>query len=331
VPTELRPLAESLERLYAIPPGHRHEDVPRATAPQVLGCDDSTLGELVRRGLPCSGPSGDELFDANDLFNLALYSGSGRSVPERALRYAIRWMAESPERLTATRRWTFSMTLSCARDGGCGADPRIEAALPMPELFGGRLEESPFAGEASVEHPASELTIAATVETRGEQRTLRSARLRGVVDEVLGSGLRWVKVPASMHARPDLLLPHGVATCTALSLHLAERCQAAGFEARTRRGWMLGMLDLVHAWVEVVDEDDEVKVVDPIFVLLAELAPNAHPELLELCRGSVTNRLLPTARSAGEPLERHVCDGAEAPIAKRITILPAREAAAATH
>jgi hypothetical protein len=330
-------LLASLERLFAIPPGHRSDDVPRASALQVLGCDDAALDELLRRGLSHAGPAGDERFDANDLFNLALYSGAGRSVPERALRYAIRWMAESPEKLTATRRWTFSVTLSCARPDGCGADPLIAAALPVPELFGGRLEDVSIApppergDEAGVECAGSEVQMTATVETRGELRTIRSPRLRAIVDEVLGSGLRWVKVPASIHARPELLLPHGVATCTALSLHLAERCREAGFEARTRRGWMLGMLDLIHAWLEVEDEDGETKVVDPIFVLLAGLAPDAHPELPELCRGSVTNRLLPTTRAAGEPIDRHTCDGAEAPLAKRTTILPAREPAAAPN
>jgi hypothetical protein len=115
-----------------------------------------------------------------------------------------------------------------------------------------------------------------------------------------------------------------VATCTALSRHLEERCREAGFLARTRRGWMLGMLDLVHAWLEVEDEDGVTKIVDPIFVLLAELARDPHPELPALCMGSQTNRLLPTTRRAGEPLERHVCGGGESPVEKRTTILPAR-------
>lgn len=318
-------LAASLERLYAIPPEHRREDVPRPAALQVLGCEDGVLGELVRRGLRCAGEPGEERFDSHDLFNLALYSGTGRSVPERALRYAIRWMAESPERLTETRRWTFSMHLSCTRPDGCGDDPSLTVALPVPELFGGSFVD--LAIDPPLEYAAGTVTIDATIETRGERRTLSSPELRALVGDVLGSGLRWVKVPPAVHARPDLLLPHGVATCAALSVHLAELCRAAGYEARTRRGWMLGMLDLVHAWVEVEDEDGETKVVDPIFVLLSELAASPHPELPELCLGSITNRLLPTARAAGEPLEHHVCGGAEVPLAKRTTILPAREEA----
>jgi hypothetical protein len=40
------------------------------------------------------------------------------------------------------------------------------------------------------------------------------------------------------------------------------------------------------------------------------------------------NRLVPTGHRAGDPLERHWCDGAESPVAKETTILPARAGSA---
>ena len=52
---------------------------------EMLRCGPDTLDGLVRAGLPCGGVPGAELFDRYDLFNLALLSGSGASVPERAI------------------------------------------------------------------------------------------------------------------------------------------------------------------------------------------------------------------------------------------------------
>src|SRR5688500_15292739 len=83
------------ERRCAIPAPFRDERVSRADALQTLRCGDELLDRLVAQGLPCGGARGDERFDAFDLFNLALDSGSGRSMPEMAFGFALRWMSGS--------------------------------------------------------------------------------------------------------------------------------------------------------------------------------------------------------------------------------------------
>jgi hypothetical protein len=83
------------------------------------------------------------------------------------------------------------------------------------------------------------------------------------------------------------------------------------------------MLDLVHAWVEVQDDDGEVKVIDPIFALFSSMVGSANPILRDPRISVRTNRLLPTARRAHEPLEQHCCGGRDATFTKRTTILPA--------
>jgi hypothetical protein len=320
---------ESLECLFPIPAPYRREEVGRAGALDVLGCDDDLLTELVRRGLPCAGEPGAELFDQNDLFNLALYSGSGRSVPERAFRFALRWMRDSPASLLAPRLWSFSLESRCGESGGCGTDGRWEFALPAPELFEGAMYDLAIdpagaraeGGTLECEH-ASAIRASGTVETRGEELRIVSPRLRRLIAEALSPPPRWIKVPEPLHAQPSLLLPSGVGTCAALSIQLERLCGEAGFEARTRQGWVLGMLDLVHAWLEVVDDDGRTKIVDPIFRLFFALTPAAHDAFGELCMGSRTNRLLPMQRHAGEPAERHWCRGGESATRRRTTILP---------
>jgi hypothetical protein len=80
--------------------------------------------------------------------------------------------------------------------------------------------------------------------------------------------------------------------------------------ATTRIGWVIGMLDLVHAWVEVVDADGVSKVVDPIFTLFAGTIPNANPDLLSTTHTMRTNRLIPTALRVGDRVATHPCDRA---------------------
>jgi hypothetical protein len=66
------------------------------------------------------------------------------------------------------------------------------------------------------------------------------------------------------------------------------------------------MLDLAHSWLEVVDDDGEVKAIDPAFVLLAAHAPQVDPGLIPACHGTFFNRLLSTAHEADQPLVQHL-------------------------
>ncbi len=321
----------SLEQLFAIPPEYRRLDAPRAHALEMLRCTEATLDALVAAGLPCEGPPGDERFDGNDLFNVALYSSSRASVPERAFQFVLRWMTDPSDSWFETRRWSFSLELT--PDGRSGGASRLLLARPRPELLGGRLldlESEPAEAAARegdiVADGVDRLTLRGRIETTGARMALRSPRLRDIVEEFESTPYRWLKLPEQLQRQPERLLPHGVATCIAASLHLERRCHDAGLRARTRRGWVLGMLDLAHAWLEVCDDDGVVKTIDPIFALLSSLVDDPNPDFRTACRGSRLNRLLATDHRADEPLELRLLDGRSAPVRRKTVIRRDRSA-----
>lgn len=290
--------ALSLDGMYLIPPEHHVPDTDRVTATVVLGCDDRTLDALVHSGLTVR----DDRFDGRDLFNVGLHSGTGRTVPEQAFAYSLRWMRSSAEALVEPRRLGFTLTANCE----C---PDVALAMPRPDRYGGTVDPAP---EADVVAAAR---ITATIRTEGRAAPLRSPVLRGLVEEFAALGVRWVKLPDALRDDESLVTTHRVATCESASRYLAARCQAAGYPATTRIGWVVGMLDLVHAWVEVTDDDGETKVVDPIFSLFATGVPGANPLLTDPAVALRTNRLVPTALAVGGRVARHDC---AAPVTVRI-------------
>jgi hypothetical protein len=107
---------------FLIPDDYHVPYFDRAGALDVLRCRESTLDALIAAGLPCSGKSGQEWFDRYDLFNLALASGSKTSVPETAIRYALRWMSGGPQTWVERLDWRFEIDLECPHPS-CGAEP----------------------------------------------------------------------------------------------------------------------------------------------------------------------------------------------------------------
>lgn len=282
---------------FVIPDAHRTPDTDFAAAAQMLGM---SRDELVHIGLPVV----DGRFDSRDLFNLGLHSGTGRTVPEQAFAFALRWMRSSTESLLAPRRYTVELAVSCA----CGAD----STLARP---------APYEG-AVLDPSTTDNRYTATVHTVGSLLPVRSPEVRAIMGEFRRREPRWVKLPDALREDESLLVSHGVATCESASRYLARRCAEAGIRATTRIGWVAGMLDLVHAWVEVVDTDGETKVLDPIFGLFATLIPGANPMLTDPTVSLRTNRLIPTALSVGDRVADHPCATA------RVTtkILPVKEA-----
>jgi hypothetical protein len=122
--------------------------------------------------------------------------------------------------------------------------------------------------------------------------------------------VRWVKLPDALREDETLVETHRIATCESASRYLVRKLEQAGLTANTRIGWVVGMLDLVHAWVEVVDEDGVTKVLDPVFGLFARTVPNANPELTSLTSALRTNRLVPTALRVGGRVATHPCPNA---------------------
>jgi len=285
--------------LFVFPAAHRVPDTDRVAAAQILGCDDRALDELVHSGLPVA----DGLFDSRELFNLGLHSGTGRTVPELAFAYSLRWMRGSTESLLAARRSTFALEVEC----DCGAP----STLATPESYDG----------AVLDLAVADNSVTATVHTRGALSPLVSPALRTIVRDFAELGVRWVKLPDGLRDDETLVASHRVATCESASRYLAAQCAAAGIPAVTRIGWVIGMLDLVHAWVEVTDDDGVTKVVDPIFTLFADTIPNANPDLVDPLTALRTNRLVPTALRVGDRVALHPC--ATARVTTRIQ--PAKE------
>ncbi|MER7417266.1 hypothetical protein ABT346_10840 [Micromonospora peucetia] len=324
-------LGRGLDTLFAVPPEHRLDDVDRASARQVLGCDDHTLSTLVDRGLQASGEVGEERFDSRDLFNLALYSGTGTTVPEQAFAYSLRWMRSSTEELLAPRASRFALRIACAADT-CGPEPTSMLALPRPERLGGAVHDLTVEpagtgpahdGGDTIVRTASGLAVTATVQTRGERAELRSPELRAIAAEFAAMDLRWVKLPAALQNDVDLVTSHGVATCDSASRYLARLCVRAGIPAVTRIGWVVGMLDLVHAWVEVEDADGATKVIDPVFALFSARVRDTNPLLCDPTVALRTNRLIPTGLPTGRTVAEHRCGGGPAVARVTTKILPA--------
>ncbi|WP_433326872.1 hypothetical protein [Spirillospora sp. CA-294931] len=316
----------ALGRSFRVPAGHREEIVDREGALDMLRCGTGTLEALLGAGLPHAGPPGAELFDRYDLFNLALASGSGRSVPERSIEFALRWMNTEPESWFRPMDWHFTVDLSCPLPGGCASEPQWRLARPMPEMFGGSTlglavspEDTTPDGAWITAGGTEGLSVSGRIRTRGRPGTLRSPVIRGIVEEFLAARYTWARMPEALQCEDTRVLGLGFAPCISANLHLERRFREAGFEAATRRGWILGMLDLAHAWVEVVDEDGVTRPIDPIFVLLSAYARAPHPRFVQACRGSAINRLLPTGLPAGTSLAAHRCGGTDrAPVRRTV-------------
>lgn len=305
----------ALDGLFTVPADFRNENVDRVAALDMLRCGEATLDALIAAGLPCRGEPGAEWFDRFDLFNLALRSKSTVSVPERAIRYALRWMHGDPHTWIEPIRWSFDIELRCPLPE-CGE---------QPEWWHSRLDLESFETELLdwQTNPATATTVDDAVHfcgpgpvgmrgqlvTRGKLMTLRSPVLQSITDEFLAANYPWIRMPERLQYDYQRVMAAGAAPCITASLFLQSQYQAAGYQAITRRGWLLGMLDLAHSWVEVVDDDGVRKAVDPIFVRLADHAENPHPQLAAGCIGSRLNRLLPTAIPADGQMVSHRCGG----------------------
>lgn len=268
---------------FLIPREHHVADTPRAEAARMLDCTEEALDAFVQSGLIVR----DGRFDSRDLFNLGLYSGTGRTLPEQAFAYALRWMRSATSELLAPRTSQFSETLRCSCTGAMFAPPRCP-----------RVDDLVI----------SDRGVSATIGTEGAVVPLRSPELIAIVRDFAALGLRWVKLPEPLRQDENLVLSHRVASCDSASRYLVRRCEEAGLRARTRIGWVIGMLDLVHAWMEVTDEDGITKVIDPIFALFATTLPDANPVLTDPTVSFRTNRLIPTDLGVDGRVAAHDCD-----------------------
>lgn len=345
---------DALAGLYQVPDDFRVGYFDRAGALDVLRCGEEVFEELLAAGLGHTGGPGEERYDRYDLFNLALASGSGASVPEKAIGYALRWMNRGARPWTERLEWSFAATVGCPQDS-CGADPSFAHARMLPGLAGGELlaweagpgvhdgtgddgsggtgpgapgtepgtpgtePGAPGSGRVRLDGPGP-LAFSARVATRGHRSALRSPVLRRIVDDFLAAGYRWVRVPERLQWDHRRMLAAGVAPCISASLFLAEQFEQAGYRAFARRGWLLGILDLAHSWVEVEDDDGVVRPVDPIAGWLSAYADRPDPDFAQAAIGSWLNRQLPADLPADGLMAEHRCGGQDREPTRTTTI-----------
>jgi hypothetical protein len=322
----VEPWLSALSRLYPVPAGHRDPRLDADEAIDMLRCEPEEFAELLAAGLPRGeGPDGP-LFDRNDLTNLALDAGTGRSRPERALRYALRWMREDPRSWETPVSWTFSIEMRAPAETPPGGPESWSHTRFLPELTGGLVEnwESTTAVRITPDRfefdGPGPVAFSGRLRTAGKIQELVSPTLRKITGEFLDRDCRWVRLPVAAQYDYESMLANGVASCIAASTYLEKEFRAAGYAAESRGGWMIGMLDLAHSWVEVVDDDGAVKQLDAVLHRLSGLTEAPHPDLPAACLGSRINRMLPAAMPAGWPGATHRTAGQSRPATTRTVI-----------
>ncbi|WP_017571401.1 transglutaminase domain-containing protein [Nocardiopsis halotolerans] len=287
-----------------IPSDFARYDLPLRDAALRLKVTEAFLDRLVAAGLPTGGPGG-AFVDANDVFNVALDVGAPSTLPALGFRGALRWLRRPLRTLTSARSWGCAFTVPETATGP------VLVALPAPEGHGGAWRPAP--GTAGARDGRWEVppggTARGVADLRGLRAPIRSELIREHVRAVLRSGQRWAKLPLALQTRPEVVSSLGYATCVSISLSLSAALRTAGFEVRTRRGYLIAPVGTGHSWVEVVDEDGRTKAIDPVLVLLRRrleaLEPvpdtSADPED-ELVDGLLANRVLPSDLTAEAPL-----------------------------
>lgn len=277
-----------------VPAEYREPTEPATAARLSLRCSERSFQQLVDLGLPATETPDGPLFDLVDLKNAGLYSGSGVTDVEVGMRFMLRYMHESKDELTRARRWTYGLRL--LPEAG-GTEP-MDVYRPTPEDSGGELHTWQPAGAYAYDDdffrmaPGSEVT--GTMTTRGEPDTILSPVIRQTMLDLVDSGVRWQYVPKSLELRPLEAIALGGGSCAVLCAVLVHLLREAGVESRSCHGWMIAVSQVVHSWVEVVDDDGRTKFLDPSLALLATGNGFGPREFRDFVIGSKINRIVLT-------------------------------------
>lgn len=307
MPLEAETISTPWEKVAAtiefIPGKYSSKTEPEAVAQEMLRCGAADVDTLVDAGLPFEDRSGVRYFDPNDLYNLGMYSNSGKTQPELAFRLLFRFAGRPVDALLRDKSWDFRVRLDCPE---CDGVAPWHLAEPNVGRFGGSI-----AGRAAPAPSAGSAEYTATVTTTGALTPVRSPVLRQLTHDYLDAGYRWQMIPVAMQADYELVHGLGATSCIAASLLLAERFRDAGYQAEAKRGWFCGVLggalDLPHACVEVTDDDGSLKTVD---IAKAQLAARLSPDtkaFQELCLGSIYNKVIPSTASGNASFGYHEC------------------------
>lgn len=276
----LAPRSETLlaafTRVVPIPSGHRRW-IGKEEALGLLRCTPEELQSLLDAGLVTE----DGRVEAHDTWNTGLYEGSERTAPEREMLVLRHLLSSRESAWVSPRRYTVKAHAVCPQAPDC--PPSAGWALP-------RLPGVSWSGHQ---------TGAGTATWQGEVTltgTSSSVRDRGLHEafQGLADSYRYHATPPLLARQTEATRARGVGECEALSRVLAQDLAAAGWRARLRAGHLLGgARTRRHYWVEVMDRDGEVKVLDPAMAILAERF--FSPQYRRFCFGSLLNRMLPLA------------------------------------
>lgn len=290
----------------------REGTLDRADALRMLRCSPEVFDRLVAAGLSAAVERGEPRFDRMDLFNLGLYSGSGRSLPELAIGFLARVAREGVEAWTQPRRWRAEVELRCPRGEGC-AGGGWRFGRPSPELLGGTLVDLDLppgceADDREVRSPGPgrSFDFAAELISRGRALEVRAGALRDAYLETVDR-FRFQITPRGLKHSAEQVRQRGATDCDGLGMVLAEACERAGHEARLESGFMLGPFGFGHhSWVRVRDADGEWKALDPALPMVAALGGGDTDAFREFCCGSELNRITACTAPDGY-LAHHRC------------------------
>jgi hypothetical protein len=310
----------SLEELVATPAEYRGDRVGRLEALQVLRCQESVLDELIRRGLDYQEHDGEQDFERADLYNLALRSGSNRSLPELLSVFVRRMDREGPARWTQPRHWDLRVELRCPRGSRCAGGPWA-MGRPIPEALGGstptwwrsggsELHDGTFVAPAG----AQALAVEAAFTTCGEVRAVRAAVIRDAFMTIVND-YRYQVLSKTWKEDLDSVRCAQVVDCVAAAAILADACREAGRDARVESGFLLGMFGFAgHRWVRVRDDDGVWKVLEPTLPLLSAVMPgeksgDGTDAFARFCCGSTLNRVVLCHTVESGEIAEHSCGG----------------------
>jgi hypothetical protein len=323
---------QALDRLIPTPADLWEGSIDDVGASRLFRCGADLLDALVERGLPARLTDAGRYYDIHELFNVALYSGSKRSLPELALSMITRFAREPVPQRIELGRWSLLADFATL-DGS--ATP-WSVARPTPEALGGSLtslETKPAfrKGERSrlaVVEPVSRVTLRAGIELQGRVDRVVSPAIREVFHGFLARPWLWYAMPRRLSTDLTAVTKRNTTDCISASLLLARELGERGYEARTRLGLLTNLFGTLHGWVEVRDDDGRWKLLEPGFALLAKGWGFGGDEFIEFCLGSTSNRCLPLSASVDEPLAAAVGDAVGVRVGQHIRFQPCKAPAA---
>lgn len=283
------------ERFLPTPDDLATFDTTPADAAAVLSCDEAAVEALGLRRV-------DGRYDFTDVLNVAFHSGTGRSLPEMARRLLMRFAAAEPASWFEPLDWTVAVRRAPAATG------TFAFAVPDVGADGIEVAEDPGAGTPppAVAHGHQADPYQVRLRITGERYEVGDARVHAAFDEVVGAfesgDVHYQAISEALRIDHQRAWSLGVADCVVAGRVLADRLRADGFEARSRRGFLLGVVANDHGSCEVL-LDGQWRCLDPIFAVLAPVhGRDGGAELRAASVGSRFNRLLPCAVDGSAPL-----------------------------